>query len=89
MRDLIHTMATGPCLVRRNIELHRSWIERKLGIPLSDLVVFQTDISLAEAAIPHCIGYTDPGAATSKALKLLRDQVESAEIPPNNLPISN
>jgi hypothetical protein len=87
MHELNHTYSTSPVEIRRAIDCHREWIEASLGVPLSEAVVIETDLSLYNAALPRLIGYADRYAPVTPAIARLTERLESVETPNAHVPI--
>ena len=56
MEMLTNEFAARPELIRRAIDQHTEWIEKSLGLPLSQAVIVGCDISFMDAAIPQLFG---------------------------------
>jgi hypothetical protein len=81
MRLQQHDYATRPALLRRAIDVQRKWIEEKLGIPVSDTVIFETKLNLAQIGLEKILGCAQPHSRTPREIRRLRPLVKSAEIP--------
>jgi len=49
MRLQQHDYATRPALLRRAIDAQQGWIEEKLGVPVSETVIFETSLNLSQS----------------------------------------
>jgi hypothetical protein len=81
-----HEFATRPALIRRALDLHVSWIEKTVGVPISQAVIVQCDVSLIGAAMPRASRNT-PWRYSRKALHQFAELLQSAEIPPSCAPM--
>jgi SpoVK/Ycf46/Vps4 family AAA+-type ATPase len=85
IHELNHTYSTRTIQIRRAIDLHREWIEERLGVSLSEAVIIETDISFYNAALP-LLGYHDPQAEVSTPVARVTAQLQTAEVPPSHIP---
>ena len=85
MQELNLTYATRSIQVHRIIDVHREWIESRLGVSLSEAIILETEIPFYNAALPR-LGYFDAWAEVSTPLARLIEQLEFAEIPPSHVP---
>ena len=49
--SIVNEFAVRPDLVRRAIAQHRTWIEQQLGVPLSDVVILESELDIAQIGI--------------------------------------
>src|ERR1700679_99379 len=87
MEMTTHEFAPRPALVRRAIEKHAKWIEKILGLPISQTVTVECDLSLIDAATPQLIGTIGLGTTQEKPLLRFAELLESAETPPSCAPL--
>jgi hypothetical protein len=87
IHQLNHSYATKSAAILRAVEFYREWIEGRLGVPLSDAVVRQTEYGFHNVAIRRLIGYVDPYASVPTFRSRLAEYIESAEIPASVVPI--
>jgi hypothetical protein len=79
--------ATRPDLVRRAIEARQIWIEQKLGVPLSDTVIFETTLNLSQIGLEKILGCVQAHSRTPREIRRLRPLVKTAEIPSGSSPL--
>jgi hypothetical protein len=84
---LTNEFAARPALIRHAIAQHTAWIEKSLGVPLSQAVIVECDVSFVDAAIPQLLGPVACRDSREKPLRLLTLLVESVEIPPSCAPL--
>jgi hypothetical protein len=82
-----HEFATKPLLVRQALEFHRTWLEAKLGVPFSDIVIFETDLDLTEIGTEQILGCSSARQSTSRTTRRLRPLLISAEVPADFPPL--
>jgi len=87
MINLQHTYSTRPNHVLRAIEAKKEWIEKSLGISLSEAACLETDLSFCEAAIPKLLAYVDPKAPVSTPIARLIARIQTFVLPPHSVPI--
>jgi hypothetical protein len=87
MEMTTHEFAARPALIRRVIEQHAEWIEKTLGLPMSQAVIVQCDISLIDAAIPKLTGTVGLGTTQETPLLRFAELLESAAMPPSCAPL--
>jgi hypothetical protein len=75
-----HEFATRPALLRKALEFHQNWIETILGVAIADVVIFQTDLNLAQIGVEKFLACSNRPDA-SRAVRRLRPLVVSADIP--------
>jgi hypothetical protein len=85
MQELNLTYATRSIQVRRIIDVHREWIESRLGVSLSEAIILETEIPFYNAALPW-LGYFDHWAEVSTPLARLIEQLQFVESPPTHAP---
>jgi hypothetical protein len=81
MRFQQHDYATRPALLRRAIDAQQKWIEEKLGVPVSDTVIFETRLNLAQIGLERILGCVQAHPGTPREIRRLRPLVKTAEIP--------
>ena len=77
--------ATKPELLRRALQVHRAWVESKLGVPFSDVAILETNLDLTGIAVDILLGR--PGYIRSRTLRRFRPLLLSAELPPELPPM--
>jgi hypothetical protein len=87
MQHLKHSYSTVWNEIRGVIELHKEWVEKGLGVVMSDTVIVETDIMFHNAAVQHLTGYQDPRAAIALPIARLIPQIQAVEIPPSYVPV--
>ena len=87
MQELNHTFTACSIQVRQAIEPHRDWIEDRIGVRLSEAVVFETNLPFHKAAIPRLIGCVDYCAPLTGSVAHIAERLQSVEIPPSHMPI--
>ena len=80
---VISEFAVRPDLLRRAVAQHRSWIELQLGAPLSEAVILETDLDLAQIGVELLLAIPPAQSPTSSTAKRLRPFVLSATTPPD------
>jgi hypothetical protein len=78
---IINEFATRPELLRRAIAQHQSWIEQQLGVPLSDVVILETDLDIAQIGVELFLGFQQAQLTTSSLRRRLRPFVVNAATP--------
>ncbi len=81
MRLQQHDYATRPALLRRAIDAQQSWIEEKLGVSVSDTVIFETRLNLAQIGLEKILGCAQGHSRTPREIRRLKPLVKTAEIP--------
>jgi hypothetical protein len=79
---IVNEFAVRPDLVRRAIAQHRTWIEQQLGVPLSGVVILETDVDIAQIGIELFLPISPAQRPRSSAVKRLRPFVITATTPP-------
>jgi len=79
---LTNEFAARPALIRHAIDQHAEWIEKSLGLPLSQAVIVGCDISFMDAAIPQLLGRVVCRDSREEPVRVLTALLESVEIPP-------
>jgi hypothetical protein len=81
MRLQQHDYVTRPALLRRAIDAQQGWIEEKLGVPVSEAVIFETTLNLSQIGLEKILGCAQAHSNTPRAVRRLRPLVKTAEIP--------
>lgn len=50
----LHNFATRPTLIRGAVDAWRPWIEAKIGVCLSEAVIIETSLNLAQIGVKKC-----------------------------------
>jgi hypothetical protein len=79
---IVNEFAVRPDLVRRAIAQHKAWIEQQLGVPLSDAVILESDLDVAQIGIELFLSTAQTRRPTSPVARRLRPFVLSANTPP-------
>jgi hypothetical protein len=79
---IVNEFAVRPELLRRAIARHRSWTEQQLGVSMSETVILETDLDLAQIGIELFLSMPQPRRPTSSIARRLRRFVLSATTPP-------
>jgi len=87
MEMLTYEFAARPALIRHAIGEHTEWIEKTLGIPLSQAVIVDCDISFMDAVIPQLLGSVACRNSREEPVRALSALLESVEIPPSCAPM--
>jgi hypothetical protein len=87
MEMLTNEFAARPALIRHAIDQHTEWIEKSLGLPLSQAVIVDCDISFMDAAIPQLLGSVAGRDSREEPVRVLTALLESVEIPPSCAPM--
>ena len=66
----MHEFATKQNLLRSALEFHQDWIETTVGVSLSQVVIFQTDLDLAQIGREKILACSNQ-PETSEALNRL------------------
>jgi hypothetical protein len=80
----ITEFAVRPDLLRRAVAKHQAWIEGQLGAPLSEAVVLQSDLDLAQLGVELVLGMRQSSPIPCSPMKRLRPFVLSATVPPES-----
>src|ERR1035438_8981181 len=80
---IVNEFAVRPDLLRRAVAQHRSWIEQQLGVSLSDVVIFETELDIAQIGIELLLAIPPAQRPTSSTARRLRPFVLSATTPPD------
>lgn len=80
---IVNEFAVRPDLVRRAIAQHQTWIEQQLGASLSDAVILESDLELAQIGVELLLAIPPARRPTSSTARRLRPFVLSATTPPN------
>jgi hypothetical protein len=81
MRLQQHDYVTRPALLRRAIDAQQGWIEEKLGVRVSEAVIFETSLNLSQIGLEKILGCAQAHTNTPRAVRRLRPLVKTAEIP--------
>ncbi|QNI32001.1 hypothetical protein H7849_23805 [Alloacidobacterium dinghuense] len=77
-----------PMLIRRALAEHQTWIEEKLGVPLSDAIIFdRVDKNLPQVGLEKVLALTDIVRTGTPEQRRLRTFVAEADVPPNYPPM--
>ena len=87
MKRQLHDFVTQPMIVREFIDVHRSWIESRIGVPISDVVILDTRLNFSQLGLEGILGIPQEAPAVSKLVRRLRSFVASIDIPPGIPPI--
>jgi hypothetical protein len=87
MQQLKHSYSTVWNESRGVTESHKDWIEKGLGVVVSDTVIVETDIKFQNAAVRHLTGYQDLRAIRHLPIVRLIPRIHSVEMPPAYVPI--
>jgi len=79
----VNEFAVRPELVRRAVAQHKTWIEQQLGVSLSNVVILESDLDIAEIGIERLLAIPAAGRPSSTVMKRLRPFVVSATTPPD------
>ena len=79
---IVNEFAVRQDLLRRAVAQHKSWIEQQLGVSLSDAVILETDLDLAQIGVKLFIPVPLARHQTLSVAKRLRPFVLSASTPP-------
>jgi hypothetical protein len=83
----VHEFMPSPGLRRRPLELHQSWIEATLGVALSEAIILEADLDLAQIAIERILACPSRPDSTNRAARSLSPLLASADIPPGFPPL--
>jgi len=81
MEFQLHNYATRPDLLRNAIDMHKEWIEAKIGVPLSDTVIVETGLNLAQIGVEKVLGLEPESTSAPRSIRRLRMLVAAAETP--------
>lgn len=84
---ITNEFAVRPDLVRRAIAQHKTWIEQQLGVSLSDVVILESDLDIAQIGVELLLAIPPARRSTSSVVKRLRPFVLSATTPPEFPPL--
>lgn len=87
MKMLTNEFAARPALIRHAIDQHTDWIEKGLGVPLSQAVIVECDLSFVDAAIPQLLGSAAYRDSQEMPLRMVSELVESVEVPQSCAPL--
>ncbi len=87
MEMLTNEFAARPALIRHAIDQHTEWIEKSLGLPLSQAVIVGYDISFMDAAIPQLLGRMSRRDSQEEPVRAFTALLESVEMPPSCTPM--
>ena len=87
MRTHLHEFATRPILIRQALAVHGRWIEDQLGVPLSEMVIFEGLKNLSQVGVDKVFGISDLRRIGKRQSRRLRTLVENAEVPPKYPPM--
>jgi len=79
---IVNEFAARPDVLRRAVAQHKSWIEQQLGVSLSDVVILETDLDLAQIGVELFIQVPVARHQTLSVARRLRPFVLSATTPP-------
>jgi hypothetical protein len=79
---IVNEFAVRPDLLRRAVAQHRTWIEQQLGVSLSDVVLLETDLDVAQIGIELFLDLPPARRSMSSVARRLRPFVLSATTPP-------
>lgn len=82
-----HEFATRSSLVRRAIAAHRTWIEEKLGVSMSDTVIVDGLPNLSQVGVQKYLGISDLRRTGNRESRRLRPLIAQAEVPPQYPPL--
>lgn len=80
-------LPTKALAIRRALEAHKGWLEQQLAVPLSDMVVMETDVDLTQIGAERVLGCGDLESVPTRTLRRLRTLVSAAEVPAQIPPI--
>jgi hypothetical protein len=80
---IVNEFAVRPDLLRRAVAQHRSWIEQQLGVSLSDVVILETELDVAQIGIELLLAIPAAQRPISSTARRLRPFVLSANTPPD------
>jgi hypothetical protein len=80
---LVNEYAARPELLRQAVAQHKTWIEQQLGVSLSDAVILETDLDLAQIGVELLLAVPPAQRAASSTAKRLRPYVLSATTAPD------
>ena len=60
--SIVNEFAVRPDLLRRAIAQHRTWIEQQLGVSLSEAVIFESDLDIAQIGVTCFSRFRPPDA---------------------------
>ncbi len=84
---IVNEFAVRPDLLRRAVAQHKTWMEGQLGVSLSDVVILETDLDIAQVGVELLLAVSLARRATSSVVKRLRPFVLSAATPPEFPPL--
>lgn len=87
IHELSNSYTTKSAAILRAVESHREWMEARLGVPLSEAVILQTEYGFHNAAVHRLLGYMDPYAPVPIFRTRLEEYIESAQVPASLVPI--
>jgi len=87
MNFKVSNCAPRPALIRRAIEPQRRWIEAQIGISLSEAVLVESRLNLAQIGVEKVLGHMQDPANTSRAIGRLRSFVATAQMPSGMPPL--
>jgi hypothetical protein len=77
-----------PALIRGALAEHQTWIEQKLGVPLSDAIIFDQVVSnLPQVGLEKLLKLTDIVSTGTPEQRRLRTFVAEADVPPGYPPM--
>ena len=83
---IVNEFAARPDVLRRAVAQHKSWIEQQLGVSLSDVVILETDLDLAqigvELFIPVPLDRHQPLSVTKRLRPFVLSTSTPLEFPP-------
>jgi len=78
---LVLEFAASHALVRRALEARRAWIEAALEAAPPDLVLFKTDLPLAQAPVRRLLGRRLESGDSTRVVDLVVREAEAVETP--------
>jgi hypothetical protein len=85
MEMLTNEFAARPALIRHAIDQHTEWIEKSLGLPVSETAIVGCDISFMDAAIPKLLGTCHD--SQEEPVRAFTALLESVEMPHSCAPM--
>ena len=82
-----HAFLTSHALIRQELDQHRAWFESKIGVPLSQAVIFSTELNLLQIGFETILNYSADETGSASELRRLRPLVTQSEIPDTVSPL--
>ena len=76
-----YSFLTSHALIRQELDFHRAWIESKIGVPLSQAVIFSTELNLLQIGLEAILNFPAENNLSVSELRRLRPLIAEAEIP--------